>query len=192
MFKLKPNMNRKAGLQVVNIYAFCGVMGSGKGYECQKLIDNKNFIKIDFADSLREMVWSMFNWRPLNDEQYDLFKKGQFDVPGYGKLDGRLILQRVGALMREIDNDFWVKEWKKTIDNAISMGYNDICCSDVRYDNEVEMIKSFGWKANVKIQFCDFHSDRYNAESNHESEAMAQRLLKEGYKDGDLIYGRNK
>lgn len=62
-------------------------------------------------------------------------------------------------------------------------------CSDIRYENEIEMMKSLSGTAKVVIEFCDYHSERYNAESTHESEAMAIKMLKNGYKDGDLIYG---
>ena len=185
--KLKVKWNRFVGIQPVEIKAFCGVMGSGKGYKCQQLIDNEGYVQIDFDDGLREMVWKMLDWQPKNAEEYDLFKKGLFFVPSYGKLNGRLLLQRIGATMRELDPDFWVKQWKKSVDRALAMGYNKICCSDCRYDNEVKMIKSYNWQAKTTVEFCDYHSDRYNAESTHESEAMAIRLLKEGYKDGDLI-----
>lgn len=184
--KLKVNFDRKVGINLTRIYAFCGVMGSGKGYQCEQL-KKEGFIQIDFADCLREMVWKMLDWQPQNPEQYDKFKKGELYIAPYGNLNGRLLLQRIGATMRELNPDFWAKQWKMTVERAISMGYNNICCSDVRYENEVNIIKSFSWKADVKIQFCDFHSDRYDSTNIHESEKMAQELLKAGKKDGDLI-----
>lgn len=185
---LKFNIGKRVDMKMVKIYGFCGVMGSGKGYECQKLIDNENFIKIDFGDGLREMVWRMLCWQPKNDEEYDLFKKGKINIPNYGKLDGRLLLQLVGTdTMRKVDNNFWVKECKRKIDEAISKGYSNICISDVRFKNELEMLFDYGWKADIKITFCDFHSNRYNPNSEHESEKLAQKLLSLGYKDQQRI-----
>ena len=181
------NWKRKVGIHLVKIYAFCGVMGSGKGYSCQQLIDNEDFIQIDFADCLRDMVWKMLDWQPENAEEYDLFKKGKFFIPRYGKINGRLLLQRIGATMREIDPDFWVKQHQAKIERAISMGYNNICISDARYKNELESLLSNSWQAEVKITFCDYHSERYDADNTHESEKMAQRLLELGFKDGDRI-----
>lgn len=148
---------------------------------------NDGFIQLDFADCLRDMVWKMLDWQPENAFQYDLFKKGELSIPNYGKINGRLLLQRIGATMREIDADFWVKQWKLKLDKAISMGYNNICVSDIRYQNEIDMLFSLNWKANVKIEFCDYHSDRYNSTNTHESEQFAQKLLSFGYKDGDII-----
>ena len=188
MFRdLLINFKRKVGINLVKIYGFCGVMGSGKGFSCQELIDKEDFIQIDFADCLRDMVWKMLDWQPKDAQEYDLFKKAQFNVPKYGKINGRLLLQRIGATMREIDPDFWVKQHQQKIERAISMGYNNICISDIRYKNEIMSLLSNSWKADVKITFCDFHSDRYDATNTHESEKMAQQLLKLGFKDGDLI-----
>lgn len=186
---LKVNFNRKVGIELVKIYGFCGVMGSGKGYRCEQL-KKEGFVQIDFADCLRNMVWNMLDWQPKDAKEYDYFKKGLLNIPGYGKINGRLLLQRIGATMREINPDFWVLQWKKEVDRAISMGYNNICCSDVRYENEIKMLQSFNWKAEVKVIFCDYHSDRYNSTNTHESELFAQKLLSEGYKDGDIVNGR--
>lgn len=186
---LKINFNRKAGMQLVKIYGFCGVIGSGKSYHCEQL-KKEGFIQIDFADCLRNMAWKVLDWQPQNAQEYDDFKKGLLNIPHYDKINGRWLLQRIGAIMRENDEDFWVKQWRKGVERAISMGYNNICCSDVRYENEIKMLKSFNWKAEVKVVFCDYHSDRYNATNTHESERLAQKLLQEGYKDGDLVDGR--
>lgn len=183
------NLNKKIDMSAVKIYGFIGVVGSGKGYNCEKLKE-QGFIQIDFADCLRNMAWKMLDWQPQNTREYDDFKKGLIKIPNYGKIDGRAMLQKLGSMMRELDKDFWVKAWKKSVDRAVSMGYKNICVSDVRYENEIEALKSLGWKSVVKIQFCDYHSDRYRNDLNHESEFLAQKLLKEGYKDGDLIYGK--
>lgn len=184
---LKVKMDRSPSVDLIKIYGFIGVMGSGKGYKCNKLVEEQDFIQIDFADCLRGMAWKMLDWTPKNPEEYDLFKKGKIKLPYYGYINGRVMLQGLGSAMRDTDKDFWAKQWKRTVENAISMGYKNICCSDIRYDNEVQMIKSFSGKAEIKIEFCDYHSDRYDNTSKHESEKLAQDLLSKGYKDGDLL-----
>ena len=184
---LKALMNKKVGIETVNIRGFVGVVGSGKDFNCQKLVDNENYVQINFADGLRDMAWKILNWKPKNQEEYDLFKKGQIIIPFFGRVDGRKFLQELGHAMRNVDKDFWVKLWKRNVEDAISQGYNNICCSDVRYQNEIDMIKSYNWKADIKITFCDYHSERYDCTNAHESEKMAQELLRQGYQDGDLI-----
>lgn len=188
MFRWLTKMDRKLGIQGTKIYSFVGCIGSGKGFKCDLLVQNEGFVKVDFADALRDMVWKMLDWKPQNAEEYDLFKKGLFVVPKYGAINGRLLLQRVGATMREIDPDFWVKQWKVSVDKLISMGYNKICVSDTRYENEIKMLKTYSWKAEVRVEFCDYHSNRYDNTNTHESEQLAQKFLAEGLKDGDRIY----
>ena len=51
---LKVNFNRKVGIELVKIYGFCGVMGSGKGYRCEQL-KKEGFVQIDFADAY--VIW---------------------------------------------------------------------------------------------------------------------------------------
>ena len=58
---LKVNFNRKVGIELIKIYGFCGVMGSGKGYRCEQL-KKEGFVQRDFADCLRNMVWKMLDW----------------------------------------------------------------------------------------------------------------------------------
>lgn len=180
------NMVKKLGIHLLEIKGFVGVIGSGKDYQCKKLT-NEGFIQLGFADCLRDMVWKMLNWKPKNEEEYDLFKKGLYPIPVYGKLDGRLLLQRIGETMREIDPDFWVKQMKQKIERTISAGHNKICISDVRYPNELKMLQSYSWKGMVNIRFCDYHSSRYNDKDKHQSEALAQKLLTLGFEDGDII-----
>lgn len=171
-----------------NVRAFVGSIGSGKGYKCDKLKE-QGYIKLDFADCLREMVWRMLNWEPKTPEEYDNFKKGKQYISNFGYLNGRLVLQKIGQAMRCIDENFWVKQWTKSIDKLFKMGYDNIMVSDARYENEIEAIKSIQ-NANIKIEFCDYHSDRYDNKNTHESEQMAQEYLSKGYKDGDIIYER--
>lgn len=184
---MRANMMRDVGLSLLEIKCFVGVMGSGKDFQCQKLIEEEGYIKLAFADCLRDMVWKMLDWKPATNEEYDLFKKGLYSVPRYGKLNGRLLLQRIGETMRQIDPDFWVKQMQKNIETAISSGYSKICISDARYVNELRLLQSYSWKAIVDIRFCDYHSDRYDDKNKHESELLAQRLLSLGFEDGDII-----
>lgn len=183
----KVNMERQSTDQKIFIRGFIGVVGSGKGYNCHKLIKEENYIQLDFADCLRDMAWKMLNWKPTTPQEYDDFKKGKVYIGNYGKINGRIFLQKLGSMMREIDKDFWVKEWLINLDKIVSMGYTKICISDVRYNNELEALKSLKWKSDVKINFCDYHSERYDNTLEHESEKLAQEYLRNGFKDGDRV-----
>lgn len=184
--KLNAFMDKKAQLRPTTIRGFIGTIGSGKSFKCDKL-KKEGFIQIDFADCLREMCWKIIDWSPKNSQEYDDFKKGLISIPGFGKLNGRKMLQELGNSMRNVDEDFWVKKWKQTVDLAIAKGYDKICVSDCRYENEARAIWNFGMGTDSKIEFCDYHSDRYNATDTHKSEEFAQRLIKMGKKDGDIL-----
>lgn len=176
--------------KLLKIYGFVGVQGAGKTYNANKLIQEEGFINVSFADCLRNMSWKILSWKPENAEQYDLFKKGLISIPNFGKINGRKFLQVLGDSMRQVDAEFWTKQWKKTVEDYISMGYNNICCDDVRYPNELLALFSYNWKAEVKVEFVDYHSERYECDNKHISEKMSQTLLKMGYKHKDIITKR--
>jgi hypothetical protein len=132
------------------ILGITGLMGSGKGTVSDILIKNYNFKKISFADTLKDAVSVMFDWpRALLEgdteesriwrEQPDLFwsmEMGKTITP-------RLILQLVGTdvLRNNFFDGIWVSIVKKKI-----LTHNNInwVIPDVRFPNEVKMIKDMG------------------------------------------------
>ena len=184
---MKANMEERVNNGLLRIYGFVGVQGAGKTYNANKLVQEEGFVNVSFADCLRNMAWKILNWTPENAEQYDLFKKGLIAIPNFGRIDGRKFLQILGDSMRQVDSEFWVKQWRNTVEDYISMGYDKICCDDIRYPNELLMLFSYNWKAEVKVKFVDYHSERYDCNNEHISEKMAQTLLKMGYKADDII-----
>lgn len=168
------------------IKAFVGVIGSGKDYQC-KLLEQKGYKRIAFADSLRELTWRIFNWRPQNELEYDEFKKQLFCAPGYPSVSGREFLQRLGTDGRNIiGDDIWLNALKKTIDNSPEECF---CISDLRFQNEFDFIKSLDNNGySVEIIFTNYRSERYDDKNTHESEALAQTFLKLGNADLDYLY----
>ncbi len=61
------------------------------------------------------------------------------------KLIIRPMLVAYGAMMRSIDQDYWVNSVKASIEIAISEDHFPIV-TDVRYENEAKMIQSLGGK----------------------------------------------
>lgn len=184
----KVNMDRKAGIKLMYIRGFIGPMGGGKDYQANKLIEEEGYVKVAFADSLRDMAWKILSWKPANEEEYDRFKKGDIFLDSMaGFINGRLFLQNLGETLRETDKNFWVKELKKRLDILEINGYNKIVVTDIRHDNELEFIKSLSYKSDNKIIFCNYKSDRYRVDDSHISEALAHKYLENGYKDGDEI-----
>jgi len=168
------------------VKVFIGVIGSGKDYQCS-LLEKDGYIRVGFSDGVRNLTWKFLNWEPKNSNDYENFKKNYFNIFGE-RLLGRQILQRIGTIMREEDEDFWARKWYNTVTSLSFNGVNKICISDCRYLNEVDYIRKFcrerGFE--LKIYFCNYKSDRYEL-NDHESENLARTLLNKGFNDLDEI-----
>ena len=167
-------------IQIPVIIGYIGNAGSGKTFESEKLM-TQGFVKVDFADKLREMAWGILGWKPKNNEEYENFKLGRLDIKGFGKVNGRNFLQNIGESMNQIDKTFWCRQAKKTIDKNIIKGYTNIVVSDIRYETEIEILKSYMNKAIVKIYFCDYNSERRVENDSHVSESLAKKYKNLGY-----------
>ncbi len=191
------------------IIGFMGVIGSGKNFQQQMLVNMHGFVALDFKDELLDMASDLVGYDVRED--YDWFKEHTVGKrrPEDGTLEkmvvrdslgdqevfpeimtGRRLLQRLGTeVMRKRDTDYWVKAWKKKAEAFLAEG-KSVAVADVRFRNEMRAIEDLNAPERgitSKLVFCDFKSDRYNATSTHPSEAMAQTLLKMGYKDGEEI-----
>lgn len=172
------------------ITAFIGPIGSGKDYRCA-LLEQQGYQKIAFADSLRELTWAIIGWHPDNTFEYDLFKSEEFHNMIHDELPniaftGREFLQRLGTDARKIlDQDIWLKAFKKRIEES---KHDKFCVSDLRFENELEFIKSLGDTYEVEIIFTNYKSPRYNCTDSHDSEKLAQEFLRQEYDDGDIIF----
>lgn len=193
------------------IVAFIGVSGSGKDHRKQLLLE-EGYFGVDFKDSLLDMASDLVGFDVR--ENYDYFKENIvgltvkdprpyapcMNYPAhqvtaevlaqYPKaLTGRVLLQRLGTeVMRKRDSRYWTKAWREKAKTILDMGHS-VAVADCRFGNEVAEIIDLGKEANipVKFVFCDYHSKRYNADMNHESEAMAQEFLRMGCTDGQEI-----
>jgi hypothetical protein len=182
-----------------HLIGYVGVIGSGKDYNC-KLLQEKGYLHINFADSLRELTWGILRWKPNTDEEYENFKKTVFkmDFPlGSNSLEniqfdcryltGRQILQRIGGLSRKtFGEDCWIRAYFNRIENYIKNGYIKFCTSDIRYPNELQAIM-FSQLFESKIYFTNYISEKYISNDTHESEKMAQKFLSSGLKHMEQI-----
>ncbi len=60
---------------------------------------------------------------------------------GATPLTGRELFQDVGAALREVDNDFWLRVWRRDYFDLTKMGYS-VVIDDVRLPREAEYLKS--------------------------------------------------
>lgn len=180
-----------------------GVIGAGKDYRAKQLV-KQGYAQINFADTLRELAWEILGFVP---EDYERFKKQEFIIYSEKRServtfthirDGRSMLQNLGTAMRKREPEFFSYGWFDKVFDLLS-DYKNVVCSDLRHINELKTAldvdqEVFGvgkdeiqFLADVEFVFCDYRSDRYEPDNAHESEHLAQRILKDGHKDGDIL-----
>lgn len=181
---------------ILKVISYIGVLGSGKNFRADQLI-NHGFKQVNFADPLRNMAWSLLGWKPNNEKEYEEFKlKKLIFNPMLSRsltedneyintfdftfsLTGREFLQKLGTEMRNIDEDFWANLWlRDTVDLMVKDKVN-VCCSDLRYGNELRKVYSLSNIEDVETAFIftNFKSHRYEPDNPHKSEKLAQFIL---------------
>jgi hypothetical protein len=129
------------------IVGVCGLIGSGKGTVADILEQEHSFIKISFADSLKDAVAAVFSWdRALLEgdteesrtwrESVDPWWAGRL---GFADLTPRWILQMWGTeVCREgFHKDIWIASIEKKLQDH-SKNY---VIPDTRFPNEINMIQ---------------------------------------------------
>jgi hypothetical protein len=118
------------------LIGFTAIAGAGKDTAALGI---KNADIRAFAGPLKDSVKILFC---LTDEQlYD--NKHKEIVDERWNKSPRQLLQETGSLMRSIDKDIFVKNMQYKI-NENKKNKNRLVVTDIRYDNEAELIKSNG------------------------------------------------
>ena len=149
------------------ILGLCGYKGSGKDTIADYLVKNHSFIKLSFADALKDMVCVLFSWdRELLQgstdksrdwrEKEDIYWSKKLET----KITPRYILQKMGTeVVRNIHNDFWIKIVESKIDPK-----KNYVISDVRFLNEMAFIKKYSGKILwVLRDLPPFHTEIINS-----------------------------
>jgi len=131
--------------------AFSGKMQVGKTTSATYLVLKYGFIKLAFADKLKEIA------RDLFPEQFETGEKP------------RKLLQDLGIKMREIDEDVWVKYLLRIIKN-LPKEFN-ITIDDLRFLNEYKALKNEGFFV-VRI----IRNVPPSPYSNHQSEIEVDKM----------------
>lgn len=134
------------------IIGVCGLIGSGKGTVADMLVAEHGFVKVSFADKLKDAVSEMFDWPrdmvegDTNESREWREKVDEFWTKETGRqITPRLVLQEFGTeCMRQGFYDgIWVSLVKKRIlDNPTT----NFVVPDTRFPNEIKMIQELGGK----------------------------------------------
>jgi hypothetical protein len=151
------------------IVGVAGKKRHGKDTVADHLAAKYGFVKIAFADPLRQIIGKQLLY--LTDEQMEDGPKKEEIDPRWGKSPRRL-LQVIGTdMFREVlDNEFWVRRcmyrvaeiWAKDPSARVAI-------SDCRFPNELEAVKKVGYA--LKVERPDLPID-----DTHKSE-MALHLV---------------
>jgi len=169
-----------AGVQIVGLgYK----IGSGKDTVADMLCRNHGFVKMCFADALKEVVSLVFGWpRHLLDDQS--FKATEDPFWGYTP---RTVLQRVGTdcFRNHISQDVWVKALARRISiygRTRVSGFPRVVVPDMRFPNEVEAIKA--WRGLVVR--IDRPVNEFTGVTPGSAAHVSEQAL-DDYKDWDYI-----
>lgn len=166
----------KSNMQIIGI---TGRKFNGKDTIANFLRDKYGYHQIAFADPLKETCRILFGF---TDEQLFGTLKETPDADWFN-LTPRQILQYLGTdIMRNqmtpLSPEFEDKFWIKCVENKIKKILNEnsnacIVISDVRFPNEVEMIKKLG---GTVIRVSRPNIENNNTFSGHASEIMIDKL----------------
>lgn len=162
------------------IIGVCGLIGSGKGTVADCLVDDYGFVKVSFADALKDSVALLFNWdRKLLEgdteesrawrEQRDDFWSNELDK----EVTPRLVLQLFGTeCMR---HGFYDGIWVSLVKKKLLESSGNFVLPDTRFLNEMIMIRSLGgliWEVQRELPdwFQKYKNDGIEPIGVHRSE----------------------
>ena len=146
-----------------------GLVGNkrvGKDTCADYLCYTHNFKKYSFATYLKESLKILFDW---DDNSFNDDNKEKIDE--YWSCTPRYMCQELGSFLRNININFHIKRLDKDIQKHLLNRKENIIFSDIRYQNELDYVKSLGGII-IKID----RNTILNNYSNHESETSIQYL----------------
>jgi len=153
------------------IIGLTGYAQSGKDTVANILINQYGYIRVAFADRIRDFV---FDANPIytyvsNEPRYvrDLVEKVGWDEAKKNP-EVRRLLQNIGVAARNIFGEqFWIDQAMRQLDPE-----NNYVITDVRFTNEVEALKQMGeWVDGVEFQLWRITRPGVEAINNHISES---------------------
>lgn len=114
--------------------AFIGPQGAGKSTIANLLVEHSGYLRMSIADPIKEIAANAYQGI-AKDEEY-LVRT----LDGGKRITGRELLQEIGAKMREIDLDFWLRQFRLRYTAAVRSG-RLVVIDDVRLDNEVHYLQ---------------------------------------------------
>ena len=170
------------GYAMRKVIAFCGFEQSGKSYSALRLKTTMGFEVVSFADPLRDIAFKTL--RIDAEKAMPMYEKLKTtEILPY--LTFRNVLENLGSAVRRYDEDFWANAAVKKISESVK----NISINDLRYKNEYMVLKDYCDRNSIsfKLIFCDYHSEKYKDNNEHESAKLARYLKDIGYEDQQIV-----
>ena len=121
------------------LIGFAGYQGSGKDSCANILVEHHDFVKFAFADAVKASCKSLFD---LSDDQ--LWGDSKNTIDGRYGQSPRQLMQKLGTdfVRQMVRQSFWIDkfaDWYETMEK-------DVVVSDVRFQDEVDVIRRLGGK----------------------------------------------
>ena len=129
------------------IIGICGLIGAGKDTAADYLVNDHEFRRESFANTLKDAVAQVFGWdRTLLEgrtkearswrEEVDVWWAQRLNMPN---LTPRLMLQLWGTEVcrKGFHDDIWIA----SLENKLRRSRDDVVISDCRFPNEIKAIK---------------------------------------------------
>ncbi|MFJ3588589.1 hypothetical protein ACIQUY_04775 [Streptomyces sp. NPDC090231] len=127
-----------------------GIMGrarSGKDTAGQWLVDNRGYRRVSFADPLKEAALKLDPYTDAensNERLSELVRIVGWEHAKDQYPEVRRILQELGASIRAIDPEFWLRTALTKVRDANEAGVPAVI-TDVRYPNEAASLRAAGF-----------------------------------------------
>ena len=140
------------------LVGFAGVKRAGKDVAAAHLVASHTFSRYAFATPLKDLCRRMFG---LTLDQVEGDAK-DIIVPKYG-MSPRRIMQLVGTdCVRTIAPEFWTDAFDAWLNSRSPVG--NVVVSDVRFQNEVDLIHRRGGRVFLLTRECCDTCDRHVSE----------------------------
>ena len=141
---------------MIRVIGICGLIGSGKNTAAEHLMREHEYLGVSFAETLKDAASCIFGWdrdmlegstsadreqREIKDEWWS--ERLGFDV------SPRYMLQFLGTevMRNNLHTDIWsLATEKRLIEMSQEYPWAKFVISDVRFPNEVAMIRRLGGK----------------------------------------------
>lgn len=189
------------------IIGLTGRKGVGKDTVAKYLIDRYGFIRLSFADPLKQAVANLFGIElalvealKAEDKVAETTGHVILEIAGRTQYDysWREFLQRFGTEMgrNTFGEDFWIERWQDEYD---ALKAEHVVATDVRFDNEARRILSEGGYI-IEITRPGYESDGHVSEAGIDEDLIDAWITNNGSLDdllskthemiGDIIHGR--